>query len=76
MLISDVEMFVQTITNSLPAYKDRLNVYREAQAIDPDCSSLIAYCEKWPNHKPKDRMGKYWQLRGEFSLSDKLLRII
>ena len=67
-------MFVQTIINSLPADKDQLNGYREAQATNLECSSLIKYCEiGWPSHKPKDELGKYWQFRGEFSLSDKLL---
>ena len=49
MSISDIELFVQTITNSLPADGDRLNVYWEAQASDPKCSTLIKYCESgWP----------------------------
>ena len=74
MSINDIEMFVQTITNSLPADKDRLNGYREAQATDPECSILIKYCETgWPSHKSKGELGKFWQFRGEFSLSDKLL---
>ena len=55
MSINDIEMFVQTIINSLPADKDQLNGYREAQATDPECSSLIKYCEiGWPSHKPKE----------------------
>ena len=67
-------MFVQTITNSLPADGDQLNVYWEAKATDPECSTLIKYCEKgWPSHKPKGALEKYWQFSGEFSLSDKLL---
>ena len=74
MSINDIEMFVQAITNSLPADKDRLNVYRKAQTTDPECSTLIKYCEKgWPSHKPKGELGKYWQFKGGFSLSDKLL---
>ena len=64
MSMSDIEMFVQTITNSLPADKDRLNVYCEAQATDPDYSSLIAYCVK---SQTKRQNG---QFRGEFSRSD------
>ena len=39
MSINDIEMFMQAITNSLPADKDRLNVYREAQTTDPECST-------------------------------------
>ena len=65
---------MQTITNSLLADKDQLNVYREAQAADPECSTLITYCKKgWPSHKPKGELGKYWQFWGVISLSDKLL---
>ena len=57
MSINDIEMFVQAVTNSLPADKDRLNVYREAQTTDPECSTLIKYCEKgWPSHKPKGEL--------------------
>ena len=67
---------MQTITNSLPTDKDQLNGYREAQATDPECSSLLFNIVRyvgWPSHKPIGELGNYWQFRGEFLLSDKLL---
>ena len=69
MTINNIEMFMQAITNSLLADKDRLHVYHETQAADPQCSTLIKYCEKrWPSHKPKGELGKYWQFRGNSHL--------
>ena len=74
MSADDIEFFVGTLTNSLPADKDRLQVYRQAQASDNICSNLICYCRSgWPSHKPKGELGKYWNFQGELSLSDDLL---
>jgi len=71
----DIELFIQTVVNQLPADKDRLNVYRQAQASDPICSKLIEYCKSgWPcQQKPKGVLGKYWMFSGELSLCDDLL---
>ena len=61
MSADDIEVFIRTLTNSLPADKDRLQVYRQAQASDNICSNLICYCRSgWPSHKPKGELGKYW----------------
>ena len=74
MSAEDIELFVDTLTDSLPANKDRLNVYRQAQASDEICSNLIGNCKSgWPSHKPKGELGKYWNCQGEMSLSDDLL---
>ena len=60
MSAEDIELFVHTLTDSLPANKDRLNVYCQAQASDEICSNLIGYCRSgWPSHKPKGELGKY-----------------
>ena len=72
---NDIELYIQTVVLSLPADKDRLNSYREAQANDTICSRLIDYCKSgWPN---KSKLGgeikKYWQFAGKFSLHDNLL---
>ena len=50
---TDVEAFVNAVVQSLPASKDRLEVYRTAQAEDPECSKIIEYCNtEWPTkHK-------------------------
>ena len=45
MSAEDIELFVHTLTDLLPANKDRLNVYRQAQASDEICSNLIGYCK-------------------------------
>ena len=59
---------IHTLTNSLPADKDSLNIYRQAQASDEICSNLIAYCRSgWPSHKPKGELRKYWNFQGEMS---------
>ena len=74
MSAEDIEFFIHTLTDSLPADKDRLNIYRQAQASDEICSNLIAYCiSGWPSHKPKGELRKYWNFQGEMSLSDNLL---
>jgi len=74
MSSEDIEFFVRTLTNTLPADKDRLQVYRQAQASDNICSKLICYCRSgWPLHRPKGELGKYWNFQGELSLSDDLL---
>ena len=74
MSADDIKFFVRTLTNSLPADKDHLQVYRQAQASDNICSNLICYCRSgWPSHKPKGELGKYWNFQGELSLSDDLL---
>ena len=71
----DIELYVQTVVQSLPADKDRLNTYREAQANDAICSRLIDYCKSgWPNKsKLRGEIKKYWQFAGELSLHDDLL---
>ena len=51
----DIELFIHTLTNLLPASKDRLQVYRQAQASDDVCAKLIEYCKSdWQTHKPKE----------------------
>ena len=44
------ETFVSSIVEySLPATKQRLNTYREAQGNDPVCKELKEYCHQgWP----------------------------
>ena len=63
----DIKLYIQTFIDNLPADKDRLNTYREAQAND---SILIGYCKSgWPSMcKLKGEIKKYQQFAGEFSL--------
>ena len=47
----DVEAFVENITQfTLPASKERLDEYRQAQEDDPVCTQAHEYCSKqWPS---------------------------
>lgn len=46
----EMEKFVKTVVSSIPADRDRLNVYRQGQAEDLTCSKLIEYCKSgWPS---------------------------
>jgi len=57
----DIELFILTLTDLLPASKHRQQVYRSAQASDDACSKLIEYCNsEWPAHKPKGLLSRYW----------------
>ena len=49
----DVEAFVENITQfTLPASKERLDEYRQAQKDDPVCTQVREYCSKqWPSKK-------------------------
>ena len=72
--LDETKMFVQTLIDSLPAHKDRLNEYRQNQATDTICSQPITFCQSdWPAKKPKGLISKYWQFQGEISMSDNLL---
>lgn len=75
--IEETELFVQTLTESLPAHKDILNKYHQNQTTDAICSQLISFCQSgWPTQKPKGPTSKYWQFLGEISMSDDLLLAI
>ena len=66
---------MSTTTSQLPANKDRLEIYRQAQAKDPVCSQLIAFCQsRWPDkHTLTGELNKYWIARHELTVCDRLL---
>ena len=72
---TDVEAFVNAVVQSLPASKDRLEVYRTAQAEDPECSKIIEYCNtEWPTkHKIQGVLKPFWQIRAHLTVSNNLL---
>ena len=74
-MAKDTEEFVQAIISSIPATKDYLEQYRNAQSQDTICSKLIEFCRAgWPNHKQlKGDLKKYWQFHSSFSTCDNLL---
>ena len=71
----EVENFVEAVVSSLPASADRINVYRQAQARDTECRTLIEYCKSgWPEkHTVKGELKRFWQVRGELTCSNDLL---
>ena len=69
----EAETYLQAVITSIPASDDRVDVYRQAQAEDPECSKLIDFCKSgWPK-KAKGEMKRFWQARGELTYSKGLL---
>ena len=71
----ETEDFVQAIVAHLPAGKERLDEYREAQQSDAVCAQLIEYCKSgWPTREAiKTKLSPFWSVRSELSLADNLL---
>ena len=71
----DVEYFIESVATHLPASKDRLEVYREAQLADPTCTAVRNYCTTgWPRQQTlTNNLLPYWKVRGEISLYENLL---
>ncbi len=70
-LEADVQIFVDSIRQSLPATEARLQQLAEKQKDDPVCSTLRQYCQtKWPDraHLPPD-IGPYWYARNYLSVA-------
>ena len=45
----DVEYFIESVATHLPASKDRLEVYWDAQLTDSICAAVRTYCTTgWP----------------------------
>ena len=48
-LLYEVEVFVDSLTETLPATERRLEMYRHAQKQDETCSPVREYCRTgWP----------------------------
>ena len=71
----EVEHFIQTVATHLPASKERLEVYCQAQLTDPTCTAVRNYCiTGWPSKQQlTDNLLPYWKVRGELSLYENLL---
>ena len=74
-LIEEVEEMVDSILQQLPASKDQLDKYRQAQANDTICSTVTQYCKSgWPSkNKLCNALKPYWKERGKFILNKELL---
>ena len=75
LIPSETEQFVQSITASLPASEERLEMYAKAQATDKLCAQLIEFCTSgWPSRNQLSRELKdYWRYRGSLTLTNGLL---
>lgn len=70
-----VESYVATVTSALPASRERLEVNCRAQAADPICQKVIAFCQsEWPSKQGiSANLQPFWGVCGHFSLHDDLL---
>ena len=68
----DVKAYVDMMVNSLPASKDKLQLLRNQQADDRDCSQLITFCKtrkiQWTG-----TLKSYYHVRDELNMADGLL---
>ena len=71
----DVERFVDSLVEQLPASKRRMQQFREAQKDDPICSKVIEFTQNgWPaRHVIKGILKKYWGEKDKLSVVDDLL---
>ena len=69
------ELAMEACVTHLPAGKDRLSEYQQAQGLDPLCSLVIKYCRTgWPTkNKVDEALAPYWENQGDFTLHDNLL---
>ena len=72
---ASVEEQVLQVISQLPASKDYLQLYRQAQASDALCTQLLHYChDGWPpQHHVKGDLLRYWDARSELTSCDGLL---
>ena len=70
-----MEEFVQAVIATLPAGRERLKTYLDAQTEDSICSNLKKYClDGWPvKSKLTPDIRPYWNIRNELSIGDNLL---
>ena len=69
------ELAMDACISHLPASRERLGEYQEAQNSDALCSLVIKYCRSsWPTKNRIDKALKpYWEARGELTLHNNLL---
>jgi hypothetical protein len=70
-----VTVFVDAVTQSLPATEPRLKEILERQKTDPVCAKLIRYCEMgWPErHMLPPEPAPFWPEKGNIPLTGQLL---
>ena len=74
-LEEEAESLMELCITTLPAGQHRLDKYRNAQAVDPICSTVSTYCKsEWPDkHKIELALKPFWKVRGELTVHDNLL---
>ena len=74
-LQEEVESFIESVIDSLPASLDRMEAFKKAQSSDPECSRVKEYClSSWPvKEKVEDDLIPYWKVRNYLTLKDGLL---
>jgi len=73
--VASTEEQVLEVISQLPASKDSLKLYSQAQASDTLCTQLMQHCyEGWPpRHKHKGDLLHFWEVRNELTFCDGLL---
>jgi len=74
-LQTEVEAFLDSVVQSLPATTHQLETYRRAQTEDSVCSKIAEYCQSsWPERRAVDAsIIPYWKARSSISLQQGLL---
>ena len=74
-LQDEVETFVNALTESLPASKQRLDEYRQAQEQDETCSQVKVYCTTgWLGKQlVLLRFTPFWKVKDNLTICDYLL---
>ena len=72
---AEVEAFVDSVIQSLPATSQRLETYRRAQAEDSICTKVIEHCQSsWPEKRGLDiSITPYWKVRCSITVQGGLL---
>ena len=72
---AEVKAFADSVTQSLPATSQRLEIYRRAQVEDSVCSEVIDYCQsRWLEKRALDiSLTPYWKVRGSITVQGGLL---
>ena len=75
LLQGEVELFIESVTDSLPASLNQLEVYKKAQASDAACSRVTEYClSSWPKRERMEpELIPYWKARSFLTVKDGLL---
>ena len=72
---SEVEVFIEAVTSTLPAKVPRLEAYHKCQQSDKVCSKVRQYCQEgWPErHFIEPDIRPFWNARASLTLHKGLL---